>query len=128
MAASSWGVALSVFVPPVPASRPRVTRWGTYYGKTYKAYMADSETAIPKATAKLTGNLHVDVDFVCSRPKTTKLSTPKGDIDNHLKAILDVITKQGYWHDDVQIESLTATKRFAVGTETPHTHIRIKQA
>lgn len=119
------GVALSVFVPPVPASRPRVTRWGTYYGKTYKNYMTDSEKAIPRAACPLEGNLQADVEFVCERPKTTKRLNPRGDIDNHLKSIFDAVTKAGYWHDDDQVVSVRAFKRFVATGEVPHTRIII---
>ena len=28
-------------IPPVPASRPRVTRWGTYYAKKYTDYQSE---------------------------------------------------------------------------------------
>lgn len=121
------GAVLFVFVPPVPASRPRVSKWGTYYGKTYKDYMAQSEQAIPPANVTMDGPLRVKVRFVCPRPKTTKRGSPRGDIDNHLKAILDVLTKKGYWHDDDQIVRVVATKRFTEESdEPPHTWIKIE--
>lgn len=127
-------LALSLFVLPVPASRPRVTRWGTYYSKTYKAYKAAADKAIPRSDAPpLDGNLYVRVKFVCPRPKTTKRLNPKGDIDNHMKAIFDAITgtkknPKGYWHDDDQIVAVDATKRFAADDEESHTYIEIRRA
>ena len=33
---------------PVPASRPRVTRWSTYYGKKYPATISDSPSGASK--------------------------------------------------------------------------------
>lgn len=119
--------------PPVPASRPRVTRWGTYYGKTYKNYRQLADKAIPVSDkSPLLGNLRAVVEFVCRRPKTTKRLNPRGDIDNHLKAILDAITgtkkkPKGYWLDDDQIVEVTALKRWVQPNEEPHTRITIEQ-
>lgn len=132
-------VNLTVYVPPVPASRPRVTRWGTYYGKTYRAYREASDAAIPKSVnPPLAGNLKATIEFVCQRPKTTKRICPMGDIDNHMKAILDAVVGQkatraipcrlkGYIEDDMQIVDVEATKRWAIQNEQPHTKIRIEQ-
>lgn len=97
---------------PVPASRPRVTRWGTYYSKTYKTWMQEADKAIPQADHMITGHVRVRVRFYIEKPRTSKLSRPRGDIDNYLKAILDAITKKGYWQDDDEIVSLTADKAF----------------
>lgn len=119
---------LRLFCVPVPASRPRVSKWGVYYGKTYKAYMQAADKAIPQADAPLAGNLFVDVEFACDKPKTTKRACPRGDIDNHLKSILDAITKKGYWHDDDQIVAVTAVKRWVRDDEEPHTRITIERA
>lgn len=125
------GFTLVVCVPPTPASRPRVTRWGTYYTKTYMAWRTLADQAIPKSTKPaLEGNLNALIEFVCQRPKTTKRACPRGDIDNHIKAILDAITGtkknlKGYWNDDDQVTELHATKRWAEPSEEPHTTIRI---
>ncbi|CAD2254884.1 RusA family crossover junction endodeoxyribonuclease [Xanthomonas arboricola pv. juglandis] len=113
-------------IDPVPASRPRVTRWGTYHLKTYKtwleaagAYLKTTGVTIPE------GKLHVALEFVCRKPKSTKLVTPKGDIDNYAKAPLDAITHAGIWPDDKWIESLYAIKRFAEPGEEPHTSLQV---
>jgi len=126
-------VTLLLNYPPVPASRPRVTRWGTYYLKTYKAYKDFAEQAIPCSTKPpLTGNIQADILFVCAKPKTTKRINPRGDIDNHEKSILDAITgtkkqPKGYWLDDDQINLVTRKeKRWAEQGETPHTRITFK--
>lgn len=135
------GFTIRLPFPPTPASRPRVTRWGTYYTKTYKAYRALADKAIPRSSKPpLEGNLRADVEFVCHRPKTTKRINPRGDIDNYMKAILDAITGEkptkkkpnvkpkGYWLDDDQIVYVIARKRFANGDEQPHTRITIERA
>lgn len=90
--------------------------------------MKAADAAIPQADAPLDGDLKVRVEFVCPRPKTTSRSNPRGDIDNYLKAILDVLTKKGYWHDDDQIVRCLASKRFAEGLEEPHTKLEVAPA
>lgn len=100
-------------IKPVPASRPRVTRWGTYYGKTYKEFRRQAKAALDNWVGpQLEGLLRVEVSFICHRPKTTKLLRPKGDIDNYCKAIFDALNGK-MWVDDVQIASVEAHKAFA---------------
>jgi Holliday junction resolvase RusA-like endonuclease len=126
------GFTLVLPFKPTPASRPRVTKWGAYYGKTYKAYRELADKAIPVSRQPvLTGTLRATVEFVCYKPKTTKRSCPLGDIDNHVKAVLDAITGKKpnfkmYWVDDDQITELTALKRWPHPGEEPHTRIRIE--
>jgi Holliday junction resolvase RusA-like endonuclease len=129
-------VEVALFCVPVPASRPRVTRWGTYYLKTYDNYRKQAHAAIPQSRLPpLEGVLHADVEFICKRPVKITLDTPRGDIDNHLKSIFDAITGEvnkkkgltgnGYWIDDAQVGSCTAGKRYAEPNEEPHTRIVI---
>lgn len=119
---------LRVELAPVPASRPRVTKWGTYYTGTYKRWMKDAEVAIPEAESPFEGNLVVTLDLVAARPKTTKRANPRGDIDNYIKAVLDALTKKGYWNDDDQIVTLHADKRWPSDKEEPHFTVRIETA
>jgi Holliday junction resolvase RusA-like endonuclease len=129
----SDGFTIRLPFPPTPASRPRVSRWGTYYGKTYKAYRELADKAIPQSRKPaLTGNLKATIEFVCHKPKTTKRINPLGDIDNHMKAVLDAITgtkknPKGYWKDDDQIVEVYALKRWPHPGEQPHTRIRIEK-
>ena len=111
---------------PVPASRPRVTKWGTYYAKTYKNWMKEAHDLIPQAGAPWDGHLSVMILFVVKKPKTTKRTNPRGDIDNYLKGILDAMTKRGYWHDDDQITTINANKRFANEGEEPHIQVYLE--
>jgi Holliday junction resolvase RusA-like endonuclease len=124
-AADENHVALVYVADPVPASRPRVSKWGTYYSGKYKEYLRHSQAALPKAAFPLEGDLELDLEFVAVRPKTTKRSNPRGDIDNYAKAIMDTITKLGYWNDDDQVVTATMHKRFAEAEEVPHTRVTI---
>lgn len=118
-------------VRPRPASRPRVTRWGVFYTKTYKEYRAAAHAAIPTCSvAPLEGELGATIEFICHKPKTTKRITPLGDLDNHIKAILDAVVgtrkePKGYILDDDQIAYIDASKRWAKDGEEPHTVITI---
>ncbi len=110
---SSLPLLLSLPIAPVPASRPRVTRWGTYYGKRYSAFRKEAEKVIDDhyAGTPLSGALEVVVWFYCTKPKTTKRECPRGDVDNYVKAILDACNGK-VWEDDTQITDLAARKRW----------------
>jgi len=56
--------------------------------------------------------LYVDLELYVRRPKTTKLHTPKPDIDNYQKAVFDVLNDR-LWTDDSLIEAVYATKQWA---------------
>lgn len=120
-------VELIVELAPVPASRPRVSKWGTYFTGTYKQWRKDADETIPEAGAPMSGNLSVCLDLVATKPKTTKRDNPRGDIDNYIKAVLDALTKKGYWHDDDQIVHLYAHKRWPNPQEAPHFRVVIEQ-
>lgn len=108
---------------PSPASRPRVTRFGTYYTKPYVTWMADCQRQMVDQinASVLAGHGHIwcAVEVIVAKPKTTKLSLPRGDVDNYVKGVLDAGTKAGIWGDDVAIELLLARKRFTVPGEEP---------
>lgn len=112
---------------PLPASRPRVTRWGTYIAKPYKDWLADAAKYLKTANTCIPAGRHlaVVVEVVCTRARTSKLSTPKGDIDNYVKAPLDAITHAGLWQDDKWVTSLVASKRFAAEGELAHTSVTV---
>ena len=58
------------------------------------------------------GPLRVDIEFYCKHPKKTKLSAPRADIDNYIKAALDALNTH-LWDDDTQIQQIYATKQWA---------------
>lgn len=120
----------SIHIPlePVPASRPRVTRWGTFYLKTYSDWMAKAKKLLGAGnlTFHEKAPLFVVVESVSTKARTSKLSYPRYDVDNSAKAVLDVVTKvTGWWHDDDQIVLLTSSKRFAAKGEAAHSNVHI---
>ena len=131
------GFTVALYVRPVPASRPRVTRWGTYYLKTYKTYKDAAHEAIPVCTEQLLDcELGASVEFICHKPKSTTMVSPRGDIDNHLKAIFDAVvgtaaTKKWpcklkkYMKDDEIISELYAKMRYVEPNEEPCTIITV---
>jgi len=70
----------------------------------------------------------IEIDFICRRPKNPSNEYPTGDIDNYLKGPLDAITKADMiWVDDIQVISLTGTKRYQKQNEDFGMHITISE-
>lgn len=109
-------MTLRVTTTPSPTHRPRVTRQGwTYYAKSYQAYMKDCLQQFSQQAPKepLQGQLGATVEVIVTKPKTTKLAAPRGDVDNYSKACLDAATKARVWGDDTQLVCVGITKRWA---------------
>jgi|TARA_R100001510_G_C7656200_1_gene215982 Holliday junction resolvase RusA-like endonuclease len=111
-------VEITLKIQPISASRPRVTRWGVYYGKRYTAFRKEAVGVVsgiespPDSPLPLSGPLKVSVMFNVRRPKTSKLDYPNPDIDNYLKAVLDILNGH-VWCDDRQIVDISGSKRWA---------------
>lgn len=112
---------LTLHVAAMPTPRPRFVVRGkfvsTYYPKPYVAYADALRDMIAEALAEagaqpLEGPLAVDIEITLERPKTTKLPTPKPDVDNYAKGIMDAMTKAGVWADDSQVSDLYVSKRW----------------
>jgi Holliday junction resolvase RusA-like endonuclease len=117
----TWNLA----VKPVPASRPRVSKWGTFYLKTYESYRKEAKAAALQFPGIPTDQpVIVMLEIVAEKPRTGKLAMPRGDVDNFAKATLDVMTTAGkWWGDDDQVLGLTVIKRYAEKGEEPGTVI-----
>ena len=88
-------------ISPTPASRPRVTRWTTYYGKKYTKFKEEMAaiTEVIKLENLMQGNIYAEICFNVQIPKSwskKKKEAKNGaycdnnaDIDNYCKAILD---------------------------------------
>lgn len=113
-------IALKLPVPPVPASRPRVPRFGKpYYTGRYKAFRELCKDIVPSVILSQLGEdfeplqdpLELNVTFNATRPKSTKFDFPPGDYDNYLKS-LDVLNGE-LWEDDRQIVVAGCRKQWA---------------
>jgi len=109
-------------IEPVPASRPRVTRWGAYYGKKYTKFKKDMEELVG-GMEKTEGLLKVDLVFWVPMAKSWSKKKKaeydgqwcdsNSDIDNLQKAVLDSMNGYAY-DDDRQIVDIHAVKKWAV--------------
>lgn len=120
-------------IAPVVASRPRVTRWGTYYAKTYREWrkrMGETLAAVTCPYAvPLTGPFDITIFLRCHKPKTTKRDYPRGDTDNYIKAVLDSMQSDGRWfEDDDQVVHVEGYKYFVRGCEQPSISVYIRPA
>ena len=123
-------INLTFNISPVPASRPRVTRWGTFYGKKYKQFKlemglllidSDKNNSINPVTW-LEGLISADMTFFVPMAKSwsnKKKSSKNGqfcdnnaDLDNYEKSILDSLSGI-YFHDDRQIVKQKSKKIWA---------------
>lgn len=107
-------------INPVAASRPRVSKYGhAYFTGPYKEFrksMAQLAEAVLGEHKPFQGPLSVVLDIYVTKPKTTKLRSPRGDVDNYAKACLDALNTL-MWEDDKQIEHLCISKRWTDGPE-----------
>lgn len=111
---------------PIPASRPRVSRWGTYYTPTYKRFRKQFQEMIAefrKGFRPLLGPLKVTVFFEMKKPAKPAHAWPRGDVDNLLKAIWDGCN-EFIWRDDSQIVKVIATKHYC---ETPQIRMLVEE-
>jgi len=113
----------------VPAARPRVSKWGTYYPKTYANWLKVAKEQLKRVRGGDVrpgpNGLVVALRFLIERARTSKLVIPTGDIDNYAKGALDVLTHNKVWTDDALVTKLVAEKRFTLPGETPGVEIEI---
>jgi len=125
---------------PIPASRPRVSRWSTYYNEPYNSYKKFLEQNILDSIGKKEMPIFskyepiiVEVVFEMPIPKSTSKKktmqmigephTKKSDLDNLVKAVLDSMNGKVF-HDDGQICSLVLNKKYSL---EPKTIINIRE-
>jgi len=110
-------------IVPVPASRPRFSRFGTHYGKKHTAFQKEVKPLVVALDmSPLEGAIKLDVIFYMKIPTSLSkrrrevldgqwhISRP--DTDNYLKLLLDSI--QGYaFNDDSQVCHIDAKKIYS---------------
>jgi len=106
------------YINPVPASRPRVTRWSTYFPKRYTEFKKTMEVATGNTPfIPFENSIYAQFDFFVGMPKSwskkkknLKIGTycdNNSDIDNYCKAIMDSLNGV-YYKDDKQIVMIKA--------------------
>ncbi len=123
--------AVTFFLPvnPVPASRPRVSKWGVFYGKCYTAWRKQAAQSLTLFEHDDTFTCPVSVTLVHAlrKAKASKRTYPRGDVDNYDKAVLDAITSHtSVWEDDDQVIQLHSSKVYISDSETAGCYIRIE--
>ena len=107
-------------IAPVPASRPRVTRWGTYFPKRYTQFRKQFSQLLDQYNTQLhEGVLSISLDFFLQIPKSwsnKKKLAKEGkhadnnvDLDNLVKACLDGLEGR-YYENDKQIVIIRTRK------------------
>lgn len=110
-------------INPVPASRPRVSRWSTYYPKKYTKFKKEMEALTSEMETTPSEKLvSVELEFGIMIPKSwskkkkeelnNTYCSNNSDIDNYIKAILDSLNGIVYI-DDKQVVELFAKKIYS---------------
>lgn len=129
---------LALWLPgdPVPAPRPRVTRWGTYFPRSYAEWLERARSAAREGwrgpLVAAPEPVYVFLKVWCARPKShygtgrnsgtvkpkylEKFPVPLGDVDNYAKGPLDALTGVTY-EDDTQVCGLLVKKRWLTDPE-----------
>ena len=131
-------ILLDLEVPPAP--RPRVLRSGiSYYPKTYREFKSVGAALLRKGWEgdPLTGAIRIEIVFLIKKPKskvrkgTRNDRLPcyktRGDIDNRIKSLFDILQDAGVIQNDSQIYSIQADCWFAGVDEEIVTSIYISE-
>jgi Holliday junction resolvase RusA-like endonuclease len=108
-------------IEPVPASRPRVGKWGAYYNQTYAQFIKDMAWHM-KSVKKLMlkDPLKTEITFWKKIPKSTSKKETElmhntycvsnVDLDNLEKSVYDAMNGHVYEDDKQIVEHLTRKK------------------
>lgn len=113
---------ISFHVPGVPATKGSYRTFRSRAGKQvvkndnarckpWQEAIGWSARAAMRSASPMTGAVTLDVVFRFERPKTTKLATPRLDVDKLLRALLDGMTGIVYV-DDKQVAQVHARKEW----------------
>ncbi len=124
----------------IPKGQPRVRAFvrgkhaGVYDPGVANDWKSSIALKVGGGRTPLTCPISLDVCFIFPFPKKIAkramaeefiLHTSKPDIDNALKAVMDVLTELFIWVDDAQVVKVTAYKRYATGSSAPGAEIRV---
>ncbi len=124
------------YVNPVPASRPRVTRWSTFFPKKYTQFREDMKMALNDVQYTPDEHLlYVKLDFFVAIPrswskkkktlKNEKFCDNNADIDNYIKAVLDSL-EGVYYLNDKQVVMIRARKFYSDNPRIEYSQQEIK--
>ena len=144
----SWKQIVAVEIPGVPhaKARPRFVAYARNRGKVYtdaktKQYeqsVAWHVAAMTRSRLLAPAGTPVRVDILAMYPRPQRLNRPKdpdgpipkcnrhhGDLDNHIKCILDGINQSGLWDDDGQVQTIRAESLYVDRGQRPSTRVRV---
>ena len=141
----TWTEALSFNVPGIPRAKGRVrvrrlpgghmTTYTDTATKHYEGSVAWHAAAVAKGVKLAPAGVPVRVDVLAQYPRPQRLAKapgqlPKcvkthGDLDNHVKAVLDGLNQSGIWGDDSQVQCLRAEAVYAALGQRPQSSIRV---
>jgi len=119
-------ISIKLHIRPMPSPRPRVHKFGAYMPKSYTEHKKLIQDKLHGFKMFPRVPLEIDAVFAIKPSKTyrrNKYPTPKGDIDNMLKSVLDAMNGI-LFEDDVLISKATATKQYA---DHDYIHITLKE-
>lgn len=124
---SEHGLEVTLGLDPVPASRPKVSKWGVYYSQTYMKWKLAAKAFFPPIYKQMKGPTGVSIEIVCKRPMKITNPIPTGDVDNFSKAVLDAVNDARIWDDDKNVVYLQVYKRYAEKGEQARTVVNIHE-
>ena len=125
-------------IAPVPAARPRVTRWSTFFPKKYTQFRKDFALILDELDVELAeGLLYAKLDFFMQIPKSWsnkkklakegKYADNNVDVDNLVKACLD--SCEGvFYENDKQVAMIRARKFYSVDARIEMELLHLKDA
>ena len=128
-------------IPVPPAPRPRGTKRGiSYYPKVYNDFKKRGAFELKlqwQDKAPIDKPIEIEIFFLCKKPKSKIRKTTanhrkpryraRGDLDNLIKSVLDILQDSAVIENDRLIYSIKAEAWYAGVQEEPLTTIKINE-